>query len=102
MCIRDRCGPYTQGTLYLDKPGRLRLQFRGGQADQVVQVSGSWDPQGRLVDLPARKLTDVDISVPRGTQQWQVAFDWRGVPPATPELKSILLTQDDGETELLY
>lgn len=96
------CGPYTQGTLYLDKPGRLRLQFRGGQADQVVQVSGSWDPQGRLVDLPARKLTDVDISVPRGTQQWQVAFDWRGVPPATPELKSILLTQDDGETELLY
>lgn len=96
------CAQGTQGVLYLDEPGTLVLKFQGGEADQVVQVQGTWDKTARLVTLKAGTTTNVTLKPPKGTSQWQVAFDWNGSPPTYPALKSATLTQGQTSTELLY
>ena len=96
------CGASTQGTLYLDKPATLVLRFRGGQSEQHVQPQTSWGSAPPVTTLPPNKVTDITLSVPKGTQQWQVGFDWQGAPPAVPALTSVLLKQNGTSTELLY
>lgn len=96
------CGASTQGTLYLDTPATLVLRFRGGPNEQHVQPQTSWGAAPPVATLAANKVTDVTLKVPKGTQQWQVGFDWQGAPPAVPALTSVLLKQNGTSTELLY
>ncbi|HMS62113.1 MAG TPA: hypothetical protein PKD63_07520 [Solirubrobacteraceae bacterium] len=96
------CAQGAQGTLYLDDPARLVLRFQGGRADQVVQVRGTWEQTPRLITLTAGQTTNITLRPPAGAQQWQVAFDWNGSPPAFPKLESAKLTQGKTTTELLY
>ena len=96
------CAEGSQGVLYLDDPAKLVLRFQGGREDRVVQVQGSWEQAPRLVTLPAGEATAITLRAPKGTTQWKVAFDWKGAPPAVPELESVKLTQGDATTELLY
>ncbi len=96
------CGGSTQGTLYLDKPATLILRFRGGQNEQHIQPQATWSSSLPVTTLPPRTITDVTLRAPAGSQQWQIAFDWQGAPPAVPALVSVLLKQGGTTTELLY
>ena len=100
---RPSCLPLTAGTVFLDEPGTVILRFRGGQQDAQVQVNTSWQPNTpQVVDLPAGKVTDIKLDVPKGEQNWRLNFGWQGAPPAVPELTSVVLRQNGTQTELLY
>ena len=97
------CGPSIYGAMYLDDQATVRVRFRGGPADQSVQLQGSWGEPQKLVNVPASGTTDVEFDVPSGTSQWQITFSWQGgQPPGVPEVTSVLMTQDGERTELLY
>lgn len=100
---RAACGPLLYGAMYLDDRATVVVRFRGGPADQSVQVQGTWGAPARSVDIPAGRVTDVPIVVPKGTWEWQMSFSWQeGEPPNVPAVTSVVMRQDGGSTELLY
>jgi len=97
------CGPLLYGAMYLDERATVVVRFRGGPADQSVQVQGTWGAPARSVNIPAGQVTDVPIVVPRGTWEWQMSFSWQGgEPPNVPAVTSVLMKQGGESTELLY
>ncbi len=99
---RSLCYSATSGSLYLDRPGKVTLRFRGGAHDQRIRVTGSWITRRPTFAIPAHDVTDVAFRVPAGRSRYEADFDWSEASPTNPRLTSARLSQGRRSTELLY
>jgi hypothetical protein len=82
-------------SLWLGRPGVLRLTFQGGAVDQHIEVGG------RPQRLAARVPTTLRLPVGRGASQLAMPIDW-DTPTGTPTVTALTLTSGGRTTSLLY
>ena len=95
---RRRSCPVAQigANLWLDRPARLVLRWRGGINDEQA-VAG-----GRTYVIKAGGTTTIRLPAPAGAASFAMQLGWRGSPPLAPALVSATLVDRDGSIDLLY
>jgi len=93
---RSPCAGKLRALLWLDEAATLEVRFRGSELGHAVQA----DP-GRVVEIPAGKVTTVRWKLPSGPASLDVPLDWSNLDG--PEMVGADLVAPDGRrTSLTY
>jgi hypothetical protein len=88
------CTPQLSAQLWLERPGRLELTFRGGRTAHAVATA-----DGKAYDLPAGRSTTIALDVPKGRSTAALSVDWTA-PDGAPDLTSARIVAGDNTTEI--
>lgn len=98
------CSNAARIQLWLDKPGKVVVRYKGGTGPQILSVQSTENPQTKQHPIDSGTTTDVTIPAGTGAQQILMQGDWEGgaLSPDIPQLESVELVQGDQTQQLLY
>jgi hypothetical protein len=96
LAFADRvCRSVFTGLFWLERPGTLVLQVRGGNDPHSAQVGE------RSIDVPPNQMTTIRVRVKQGATRIDIPFDTQELPGGYPDVTGAVLEEPDTTTNLL-